>query len=252
MIATYKEYDFPDDKGYKPIHVGKDLELNDLGICGDNSGDNISFLNKSFSELTGVYWIWKNNESDYVGLVHYRRYFKPIIDRSVIIKGKGVASSRDLLNLTKNYDVIIPRRRCYVVDTIQSHYNNAHYEHDLKASKAIISECCPEYLTSFDVVMNGRCMSPYNIFFMNRENFSSYCSWLFQLLFKLEKVLPYKNYPPYQGRVFGFLAERLFNVWLEHNKYKLKIKRLPIKNIEGENLLLKGIALLKRKYLVRK
>ncbi|MDN0031048.1 hypothetical protein QVM89_23645, partial [Serratia marcescens] len=50
-------------------------------------------------------------------------------------------------------------------------------------------------------------------------------------------------------RVFGFLAERLFNVWILYNQSELKIKKMPIINIEGENVIKKGIGMLKRQFL---
>ncbi len=44
-------------------------------IPGDNTGDNISEKKYKYSELTVQYWAWKNQEADYYGLCHYRRYF---------------------------------------------------------------------------------------------------------------------------------------------------------------------------------
>lgn len=81
VVATHKKYKMPSDAMYIPLHVGaegkKDSDGNelDLGYIKDNTGENISILNPSFCELTGLYWAWKNLDSDYIGLVHYRRYF---------------------------------------------------------------------------------------------------------------------------------------------------------------------------------
>lgn len=81
IIASHKKYRMPDDEMYLPLHVGaegkKAADGNDLdlGYVKDNTGDNISFLNASFCELTGLYWAWKNLDADYIGLAHYRRHF---------------------------------------------------------------------------------------------------------------------------------------------------------------------------------
>ena len=75
IVATHKKYDMPKDSCYLPIHVGKE-EKKDIGYIGDNTGENISKKNPYYCELTGMYWAWKNLNSDYVGLVHYRRHFR--------------------------------------------------------------------------------------------------------------------------------------------------------------------------------
>ena len=73
-MAAHKLYWMPSDSVYMPIHVGREGKA-DLGYVGDNTGDNISAKNPNYCELTALYWAWKNLEADYVGLVHYRRYF---------------------------------------------------------------------------------------------------------------------------------------------------------------------------------
>lgn len=56
----------------KQIRMGNPL---DLGYQKDNTGENISNKNAAYCELTGLYWAWKNLDTDYTGLAHYRRHF---------------------------------------------------------------------------------------------------------------------------------------------------------------------------------
>ena len=73
---THRPFHVPSDPMYQPLQVGRATH-EDLGYPGDDTGDNISALNCFYSELTGVYWIWKNvHDAEYVGLCHYRRFFK--------------------------------------------------------------------------------------------------------------------------------------------------------------------------------
>ena len=73
-IAAHKKANLPQKEGYVPIQVGSQLH-DDLGYLKDNQGDNISIKNPNYCELTGLYYIWKNTNSDIIGLTHYRRYF---------------------------------------------------------------------------------------------------------------------------------------------------------------------------------
>ena len=75
-VATHKAYRRPEDSMYLPLQVGEALHPDvDLGFACDNTGDNISDRNAYYSELTGLYWLWKNCDAEYKGLVHYRRHF---------------------------------------------------------------------------------------------------------------------------------------------------------------------------------
>ncbi|WP_278976232.1 DUF4422 domain-containing protein [Oligella urethralis] len=249
MVAVHKEYEFPDDDGYLPIHVGKQNSLVELGIEGDNTGINISKLNPYFCELTGLYWMWKNVESEYYGLSHYRRYFLPVNRSSFsLVKGKKIASSTSLMELLNEYEVVLSKPRNYFIETIESHYKNAHEERDLVLLKGVMSEVCPEYLPELESVLQGKKVSLYNMFIMNRTNFESYCDWLFSLLIPLKDQIPYKSYGPYQKRVFGFLAERLLNVWVLKNFSNDKIYHASVINLEGESLVDKAKGLLLRKF----
>ena len=82
-IATHKEYKMPEQDIYVPIWAGAEINPNYKGqYQGDNVGDNISFKNSNYNELTVLYWAWRNSQADIKGLVHYRRYIGEIGIRS--------------------------------------------------------------------------------------------------------------------------------------------------------------------------
>lgn len=243
LIATHKAYDFPNDACYLPIQVGKANGSLDLGVESDDSGKNISDKNASFCELTALYWAWKNLENyEYIGLVHYRRYFSGL---ELNLKGKKIASQSELLADLAIYDVIVAKKRNYYIESVYTHYKNAHFIKDLDITKQIIEQYFPEYMSAFNQVMERKTLHLFNMFVMSNKHFVQYCEWLFDVLFKLEKQIDISSYDDYQKRVFGFLAERLFNVWLLENKLQLKERKVV--SLESENLVKKAIGLLKRK-----
>jgi hypothetical protein len=84
---------------------------------------------------------------------------------------------------------------------------------------------------------------------MKKQVLDAYCGWLFPLLFALEERLDIANYSPYDKRVFGFVGERLLDVWLTHNG--VPYRELPIVNIEGINWVKKGFRFIQRKLKAR-
>ncbi|MDY6007062.1 MAG: DUF4422 domain-containing protein, partial [Gemmiger sp.] len=74
IVATHKPYWVPDDPMYLPVQMGHAIHPA-IGYIGDDTGENISERNANFCELTGLYWAAHNIDSDYIGIVHYRRYF---------------------------------------------------------------------------------------------------------------------------------------------------------------------------------
>ena len=126
LVATHKKYKMPADTSvYLPIHVGCEGKEN-LGFQGDNSGENISTLNPYYCELTGLYWAWKNLECDYLGLVHYRRYFTKMTkgyNESINIDDV-ILNRFEVEKLLENSEVIVPKRRKYYIETLYSHYDH--------------------------------------------------------------------------------------------------------------------------------
>lgn len=247
LIATHKKYWMPSDEVYMPIHVGREGKDN-LGYVGDNTGENISIKNPNYCELTGLYWAWKNLDCEYIGLCHYRRYFAHKSKSSKLEDKKQAIFTRDdYEQLLQQYDVILPKKRNYYIETVRSQYEHAHNKRDLDEIEKIIKMQYPSYIEAFEKVMNSRKLHIYNMFVMNKALFDEYCTWLFDILFTLEKRIDITNYDKYNARVFGFLSERLFNIWLE--KKQLKIKTVNVVFLEKINWVKKGKDFLKRKFL---
>ena len=247
LVAAHKKYWMPSDDVYMPIHVGREGK-EDLGYIGDNTGDNISAKNANCCELTGLYWAWKNLKCDYIGLCHYRRYFagKNLHTNNAEKKKAVILHRQDYEKLLREYDVILPVKRNYYIETVRSQYEHAHNKRDLDETEKIIAELYPEYSEAFTKVMGRTKLYIANMFVMKKQLFDEYCSWLFCILFELEKRIDISGYNQYEARVFGFISERLLNVWLE--KQQLKVKEMPVVFLEKQNWPKKIVEFLKRKF----
>lgn len=242
IVATHKTYRMPTDPMYVPVHVGAEGKTS-LGYIGDNTGDNISLKNKNYCELTGLYWAWKNLDADCIGLAHYRRHFsiKPKSDRWA-----SILSERELENLIADVDIVLPKPRNYFIESNYSQYVHAHHAIDLDTTRQILSERYPEYVSVYDDYMKRTIGHRFNMFIMKKKTFDSYCEWLFDILFELEKRLDISQYNQNDSRVFGFVSERLIDVWLETNS--IKYKEIPCMFMEKQNWIVKGFNFLKRKF----
>lgn len=247
IVATHKQYKMPQDDIYLPLHVGAEGK-NSIGFSGDNTGENISIKNPFWCELTGLYWAWKNLKCDYLGLVHYRRHFKGKTKSND--KFDKIIKRQELETLLKKTDIILPTKRHYFIETLYSHYKHTHYIEDLEKSKEMLKEKYPQYLYAFDVVMKRRTGHMFNMFIMKKELADSYCSFIFDILFELEKQTNPSQYNKYQARLYGYISELLLDVWIMQNN--LKYKEVPFINMEKTKWLKKGSSFLKAKFLGKK
>lgn len=221
IVATHKRYEMPEYKEYLPLQVGASCTEEDFGYCKDNTGDNISEKNPYYCELTGLYWAWKNLDCDNLGIVHYRRYLTaknnyPFNKYSDDVKKAltYVLAGKELRQLVFRYDIIVPKRRHYVIETLYSHYSHSHYAEHLDIARQIIEEKYPQYLSVFDQVMKSRSGYMFNMFIMRKSLVNEYCTWLFDILFELEQRVDMEELSAFQSRLFGRVSELLFNVWL--------------------------------------
>lgn len=253
FVACHNQLPIIKGEILEPIQVGKALSKLDLGILGDNTGDNISELNPYFCELTALYWIWKNSQNlDYVGLYHYRRFmakttifedflvfirkFKYFINERSFIDheyyiGKQPISSLKKFNAYKLFenDMILPRKM-YLENNLMEQFVELHGIADLDIIRNIILEDYYECKVAFDLVMEQKFLYPFNMFILRWQLFDSFCQWVFPILFKFYKEVDLTKRDSYQIRACGFISERLFNVFIKIQQLNgvLKIKEIPI------------------------
>lgn len=226
---------------YLPLQVGAEGKA-PLGYQRDNTGDNISTRNAGYCELTGLYWAWKNLDADYIGLVHYRRHFA---GAGGLRSRRSVLTNTEAAQLLSRADVILPKKRNYWIETNYSQYAHAHHAADLDTVREILQERYPSYLPVYDSVMKRTSGHRFNMMIMKRCVLDEYCSWLFAVLDELEKRLDTSAYSDNDRRVFGFVAERLLDVWLEQQGQACM--EIPYIFTERQNWLVKGGRFLGRK-----
>lgn len=227
-----------------PIQVGTSLTNKLPGKIYDNVGDNISELNKSYCELTALYWMWKNEKSDYYGLFHYRRYL--IFSEKMINDYKGKVcgipykcykypdiktlnkigyKDKKYINIINDYDIIMPIPEDMHI-TVYSHYINApyHNKQDIDLIYEIIKYKFPEYKKSMDKYLNSSKCYFGNIFIAKKDIFDDYCRWLFEILKIYDENKDVRGYNTQELRVDGYLAERLLGIYFTHLKDNKEIR----------------------------
>ena len=251
IVATHKKYQMPEDELYLTLHVGCEGKEN-IGYIGDNTGDNISLKNSSFCELTGLYWAWKNLNADYIGLSHYRRHFTCCknIPKKEEDKFKVLLTKEQANILLEKVDIILPKIRKYYIENLYDHYKHTMYIETLDETRKIIEEQCQEYLKEFDKLHKRTSAHMFNMFVMKKEYLDKYCTWLFNILFELEKRIDPKQYDSFHARYLGRISELLLDVWINTNN--LKYEEIKVIDMQNVNWLKKGIAFLQAKFTGKK
>ena len=236
FVCAHKEVPLPQHPYFLPIQAGAALHEHINGYQPDDEGDNISIKNPHFCELTCHYWAWKNLKNvDIVGLNHYRRYFDFTIKWTQFSADKHFISTEeflkqyykfpDLEKLLSQYDIILPVARHWRVSNTQQ-YGDYHIAKDWEMLRQIIKERHPEYIPAFEKTMDHSNKAVgYNMFITNWKHFDAYSEWLFDVLFEVEKRVPPID-DPIQSRIYGYMSERLINVFCDH--HHLKIKNIPL------------------------
>lgn len=185
------------------IQAGAALSNNIYYETVDNVGDNISNKNEQYCELTALYWAWKNDRADYIGLSHYRRKFHlEAEDLAAILSGD--------IDMVVTVPIIN-------TNTVKEQYIKDHGENEWNIMAEAVTRISPQYNEALEKVGNGSFYYAYNMFIAKREVLKDYCSWLFPILFYCEKKIG-KKVDAYQNRYIGFLGERLLTVYIARHQ----------------------------------
>ena len=191
-----------------PIQAGASLTKERISSICDDQRDNISGKNTEYCELTALYWIWKHDFSEYVGMCHYRRHFHlnveqlsklPVADIDVIL-------TTPVLNFP----------------SIRWIYAHDHIENDWNIMMEAIKVLQPDYYEKAEQLQGGVFYYAYNMFIARKEILNAYCEWLFPILTYCEEKCGRKT-DAYQNRYIGFLSERLMSIYFLHHEYEYKI-----------------------------
>ena len=210
-VITLPEYSFPVQAGT----ADSDRIIADL--C-DNKGENISDKNGNYSELTVLYWMWKNKLCNigaddcisgmYYGLAQYRRMLN--------------FSSDDLLRLTDNdVDVVLPYPMPYEPN-IHAHHERYLKDEDWNALLTALAELQPEYAEYFTQVLEQQYLYNYNVILAKKQVLREYCEWLFPILERTEELSVPKG-KDRSDRYIGYMGETLETLYFIKNADKLNV-----------------------------
>lgn len=224
---------------YVPVQVGAKGKEIIPGFQRDDEGDNISEKNSRYSELTALYWAWKNLDADYIGLAHYRRNFKGAGER-------GTLTTEEATDLLKKAPVILPNKRHYVIETVRSHYDHTMDDTHLDILRDVLEDKSPEILPAFDHHMRSRSAHIWNMAIMCKDILDSWCSWLFPILKEAESRLDFTQMTPFETRCIGRLSERLLDSWLATED--IRAIESPVMSLEKIDWSKKGKSFLSAKF----
>jgi len=282
LIAYHKPSELIKSDIFVPIHVGKDIMIEtskdgslskksrtwlNQNLIGDNTGENISKLNRYFNEMSAIYWAWKNqkalNMPEYIGLMHYRRHFifsennyseytwlnnSPIYSYEYIDKKyMELINEKHIIKLINSYDIIASHQ--YNANNLSDghYYRNCkeRFEEIAKVSpiwyekmEQIIFNDYPEFTEEIHYLANKPEHYLCNMFVMKKELFNEYCEFTFNVLFKLYEEFKTIENDIWQTRAIGFLAEFLTSIFISSYKKKNpdKIKELDMTYVENPDL----------------
>ncbi len=224
-------------------------------LTGDDTGDNISTLNREFCELTPLYWAWKHYDEignpDFIGLMHYRRHFAYTTENRHVYQldypgedylNRILYSPDKLQSLLDKYDVFTPvplHTMTLNEKSVYDQYKNGaqHNITDLETALKILKKKYPKLAKTADKYIYGNQAYLYNMFIMKKELFMEFAPFLFDILLELHKTVDYSGKSQEGRRAVGFVAERLTGIYFTYLKQQgRKVQPMPVVYLSNTDL----------------
>lgn len=226
----------------------------DFAFTDAQQTPNISQKNSSYCEVTALQQIallHADRSSDIVGLEHYRRRFVngPSWLKKIIRSTQKSSFSRRFSNcllahfalthtqaaaLLADREVIVPRA-VRLQKSVRQSYFESHLQEDWQVLKQIIETDFADYADAFCRLENSHTLHLYNMFVARAGFVTEYVKWLLAVMERLDMNIDLTGRDRFQTRVFGFLSERLFNVYLLRHAH-LRVIELPVVQLYNESV----------------
>ena len=181
--------------------------LTQKGYCFDDQGDNISHLNKYFGDLTGLYYVWKNTNHEFVGTNQYRRFW----------------NEPELTRVGLHEKVLYVSNPMVFDYNMAQQYQDAHGPAGLHIlTSAIQRGKIDMTIDTLNKLKEINYISTCNMFFGHKDVFDKVCSILFPMMFELYEGSKYSLdfvQPDKQTRIIAFLAERILTLLYTEREY---------------------------------
>jgi len=243
---------------YRPMVLGHTIGSHP-DLLSDEAGDNIA-QEASHCEMRGQYHVWKNSLAgcDYVGFQHYRRWlffdhmqaasanplfteirrrylsdphvndlgadegaFKVYMDAAQALTAADLEAIRDTI---ERYDIVTVKPWRFPVG---EQYRSLHVPQDWDTLMQILAR--HSHFRNKPNFLGGEINAFYgcNMYVMRASEFDAYMSFWHETIQEFARLVkPHAD--QYQSRLYGFLAERIFTLYL----FQLRMERPDLRVLE--------------------
>lgn len=251
---------------YVPIHCGRaDADGDNLlrsedarwmqeHCIGDDTGVNISAQHSNFSELSAIFWAWKNYDKlgnpDYIGFIHYRRGFLPSVPCTggIIVPYKKPCTElhflmNDLSNLhLGDYALYAPEPvQAYRLKLGEGRYTWTKFPPEpcrvieknpgnigLSEALQYLDTHYPERSRYAQEYLQGTRAYQWNMAIWRRDFFEKYAVYLFDVLQYVKKSIDFSSFNTADKRFCGYLGEHLTAIFIhEQVSTGVRVRHLP-------------------------